>query len=123
MSDTDTMGPADRGSLVAAEYVLGVLGAEERREVERRLAQEPALASEVAAWEERLGGLAEGVAPVAPPHDAWSRDFNAHESTDGSLPGYISPTRSASFPTEVKNVGSSSVLVIQGHDSIIATSE
>ena len=53
--------------------MLGVLGAEERREVERRLAQEPALASEVAFWEERLGGIADAVAPVTPPPNAWSR--------------------------------------------------
>jgi anti-sigma-K factor RskA len=73
MSEDDTIGPADGGNLVAAEYVLGVLGAEERREVERRLAQEPALASEVAFWEERLGGLADAVPPVTPPPQAWSR--------------------------------------------------
>src|SRR5262249_31672800 len=59
--------------LIAAEYVLGVLGAEERREVERRLAQEPALASEVAFWEERLGVLADAVAPVTPPQHTWSQ--------------------------------------------------
>ncbi len=73
MSADDTIGPADSGNLVAAEYVLGVLTAQERREVERRLALEPALASEVAFWEERLGGLADAVAPVAPPPNAWSR--------------------------------------------------
>ena len=73
MSEDDTIGPADGGNLVAAEYVLGVLGAEERREVERRLAQEPALASEVAFWEERLGVLADAVAPVTPPQHTWSQ--------------------------------------------------
>jgi anti-sigma-K factor RskA len=73
MSDDPTIDPADGANLVAAEYVLGVLGAEERREVERRLALEPALADEVAFWEERLGGLADAVAPVAPPPQAWSR--------------------------------------------------
>ncbi len=73
MSDDPTIDPADGHSLVAAEYVLGVLGAEERREVERRLALEPALADEVAFWEERLGGLADAVAPVAPPPQGWSR--------------------------------------------------
>ncbi len=73
MSDDDTINPADRGKLIAAEYVLGVLGAEERREVERRLAQEPALASEVAFWEERLGVLADAVAPVTPPQHTWSQ--------------------------------------------------
>jgi anti-sigma-K factor RskA len=50
-----------------------VLGAEERREVERRLEQEPALAAEVAFWEARLTGLADTVAPVAPPQATWSR--------------------------------------------------
>src|SRR5260370_35750378 len=77
MSANDTMDPAqdpaNDGNLIAAEYVLGVLGAAERREVERRLAQEPALASEVAFWEERLAGLTDAVAPVAPPQAAWSR--------------------------------------------------
>jgi anti-sigma-K factor RskA len=73
MSTDDTIDPADGGNILAAEYVLGVLGAEERREVERRLALEPALASEVAFWEERLGGLADAVAPVPPPAQVWSR--------------------------------------------------
>jgi anti-sigma-K factor RskA len=73
MSDDHTIDPADGGKTIAAEYVLGVLGAEERREVERRLAHEPALASEVAFWEERLGVLADAVAPVAPPQHTWSQ--------------------------------------------------
>ena len=30
MSDDDTINPADRGKLIAAEYVLGVLAANER---------------------------------------------------------------------------------------------
>jgi anti-sigma-K factor RskA len=73
MSEDDTIDPADSGKVLAAEYVLGVLSAAERREVERRLAQEPALDLEVAFWEERLGGLADAVAPVEPPDAAWSR--------------------------------------------------
>jgi anti-sigma-K factor RskA len=73
MSEDDTIDPADSGKVLAAEYVLGVLSAAERREVERRLTQEPALDLEVAFWEERLGGLADAVAPVVPPDVAWSR--------------------------------------------------
>jgi len=77
MSANDTMDPAqdpaNDGNLIAAEYVLGVLSAAQRREVERRLAQEPALASEVAFWEERLAGLADTVAPVSPLEATWSR--------------------------------------------------
>jgi anti-sigma-K factor RskA len=73
MSDDPTIDAPDGNQMLAAEYVLGVLGAEERREVERRLAQEPALAREVAFWEERLGGLADAVAPVPPPPQLWAR--------------------------------------------------
>jgi anti-sigma-K factor RskA len=73
MSVDDTLGPTDSGKIIAAEYVLGVLGAEERREVERRMAQEPTLAAEVAFWEERLAGFADAVAPVAPPATTWPR--------------------------------------------------
>ena len=73
MSDEDTISPADGGKLLAAEYVLGVLGAQERREVERRLPADPALANEVAFWEERLGTLVDTVAPVEPSPRLWDR--------------------------------------------------
>ena len=61
------------GRLTAAEYVLGVLGASERRAVERRIASDQVFAREVAFWEERLGGLAEGIPSVASPASAWTR--------------------------------------------------
>ena len=89
MSDDDTIDPADRGKLVAAEYVLGVLGAEERREVERRLMHEPALAAEVAFWEERLGVLADAVAPVAPPQHTWSQIEAAVASPQAAQPASL----------------------------------
>lgn len=73
MSDTGARDEDDRGPPSAAEYVLGVLDARERRAVEQRIAREPAFAREVAFWEERLGGLAEGIGPVPPPADAWAR--------------------------------------------------
>jgi anti-sigma-K factor RskA len=56
MSANDTIDSLHDGNLIAAEYVLG-------REVERRLTREPALAAEVAFWEERLTGLTDVVAP------------------------------------------------------------
>ena len=73
MSDTGANDEDERGPPSAAEYVLGVLGAHERRAVEQRIAREPAFAREVAFWEERLGGLAQGIGPVIPPADAWAR--------------------------------------------------
>jgi anti-sigma-K factor RskA len=88
MSTDDTIDPADGGNILAAEYVLGVLGADERREVERRLAQEPALASEVAFWEERLSGLADAVASVPPPAQVWSR-IEAAVATPAARPASV----------------------------------
>jgi anti-sigma-K factor RskA len=74
MSDTDHNGtPTDDGRIVAGEYVLGVLDGNERREVARRIELDADLAREVAFWEERLGGLADSVRPVAPPDAVWSR--------------------------------------------------
>ena len=72
MSDDPTITGEDGHSL-AAEYVLGVLDAEARRMAEQRLATDSAFAAEVAFWEERLGGLAQEVAPVTPPDRVWSR--------------------------------------------------
>jgi anti-sigma-K factor RskA len=71
MSDEDTIGDGDRHDLAAAEYVLGVLAPEERRKAEFRVATEPRFAAEVAFWERRLGGLADGVAAVAPRAQVW----------------------------------------------------
>jgi anti-sigma-K factor RskA len=71
MSDEDTIGAGDRSDLTAAEYVLGLLSAENRRAAEFRIASEPKFAAEVAFWEARLGGLADSVAPVVPPAHVW----------------------------------------------------
>lgn len=52
---------------LAGEYVLGTLTHAERAEAEARIAGELAFARAVAAWERRLGPLAETVADVPPP--------------------------------------------------------
>jgi anti-sigma-K factor RskA len=72
MSDTDERG-SEGMSLTAAEYVLGVLDAAQRRAAERRIDRDAAFASEVAFWQERLGGLSAEVREVAPPHGVWPR--------------------------------------------------
>jgi anti-sigma-K factor RskA len=71
MSDEHTFG-SDDATPVAAEYVLGVLSAQDRRDFELRLQRDPALASEVEFWEERLGGLASEVKSVVPPSHVWT---------------------------------------------------
>ena len=72
MSSDSTM-DRDDGTPLAAEYVLGVLDAEQRRDFERRLAQEASLRTEVEFWEKRLGGLASEVKAVDPSPATWAR--------------------------------------------------
>ena len=56
----------------AAEYVLGTLSDEERRNIAARAETDPALRAAIAWWEERLAPLA-NVPPVAPPPALWRR--------------------------------------------------
>jgi anti-sigma-K factor RskA len=72
MTDERNMGDQDDTPL-AAEYVLGLLSAQERRDIEFRLKTEPALAAEVEFWEQRLGVLASEVKSVTPPQQVWTR--------------------------------------------------
>ena len=58
--------PPDR-SYLAAEYVLGVLDAAQRREVEARIARDGAFAREVAAWQRHLAPLADEIEAIEPP--------------------------------------------------------
>src|SRR5262249_26383955 len=85
---TDNSAPETEDSrLTAAEYVLGVLGAPERRAVEQRIARDQVFAREVAFWEERLGGLAEGIPAIAPPSNAWMRIEVAIDRTERPAEG------------------------------------
>jgi anti-sigma-K factor RskA len=64
--------PGDRSDDTrAAEYVLGVLSVDERREIQRRLATDSALRAEVEDWEDRLAPLMSEVSAVEPPSQIW----------------------------------------------------
>jgi anti-sigma-K factor RskA len=69
MTDAD-LSPSD---LLAAEYVLGVLTAAERANVERRMIGDADLAAQVAAWEARLTPLIDAVPSQASPAVVWRR--------------------------------------------------
>ncbi|WP_407636900.1 hypothetical protein [Advenella kashmirensis] len=73
MSPLSTTSPADDLSELAGEYVLGTLSGRQRREVEQRLAQEPALQAAVQAWEARLLPLTALVPAVPPSPRLWQR--------------------------------------------------
>ncbi len=53
--------------LLAAEYVVGALPVEERRQAARRVERDPGFARLVEAWEARLSPLADGYPEVEPP--------------------------------------------------------
>ena len=86
MSDDGTGTPDENGRLTAAEYVLGVLGAAERRQVEQRMAHDQTFANEIAFWEERLGRLANSVEPVEPPAQTWNRIARSVKGRDTTAP-------------------------------------
>ena len=86
MTDDRTIMREEGDRVAAAEYVLGVLGTAERRQAEQRLTHDQAFANEVAFWEERLGGLADAVAPVAPPARIWSRIARATRARNPGAP-------------------------------------
>jgi anti-sigma-K factor RskA len=70
----------------AGEYVLGILDARSARAVERAMATDPALATEVAAWEARLAPLQRLIAAEAPPPNLWDR---ISASLDGRRPALL----------------------------------
>ncbi len=63
--------PSDE--LLAGEYVLGVLDAEQRSAIQARLQTDSAFARRVTEWERRLGALTERVQPVDVPDHLWPR--------------------------------------------------
>ncbi|WP_369060751.1 anti-sigma factor [Caulobacter sp. 73W] len=63
----------DEPDMTAAEYALGVLGADERVAARRRMESEPGFAAEVADWDRRLAPLVDEVAPAQPSRTVWLR--------------------------------------------------
>jgi anti-sigma-K factor RskA len=76
----------DRDELdaLAGEYVLGTLGADERRAAEARLAADPAFEAAVAAWENRLQPLADALPAVEPPDGVLDRVLSRIDGVHGA---------------------------------------
>src|SRR5262245_65495739 len=62
----------DEIDVLAGEYVLGTLDADERAEASVRRRRDPALNAAIEAWEQRLAPLADTVPPVAAPEKVWA---------------------------------------------------
>lgn len=73
MTDSTDIGGMDEDQALAGELALRVLSPEDEAAARAREAADPAFASHVDAWNERLGGLADGIAPVEPSPWVWPR--------------------------------------------------
>ena len=78
--------------MLAAEYVLGLLGGRARRRFEKLAAADPALLAEQRFWEARLGQLGEAVKPVDPPATVWA---GLRHRIDSVEPNKVVPIRKA----------------------------
>jgi len=89
MSAADDHIPEHEGDdLVAAEYVLGVLPDEERRQAARRIETDAAFARLVDQWEVRLSPMAAGYEDAPPPAAAKAAiDRRLFGQTEASGPG------------------------------------
>ena len=77
---------SEAGDYRAAEYVLGLLGPEQRAAVEHDATADPVLADEIAYWNDRLTPLLDA-GEVRPPPDLFDRVQAAIDAGSHDLPG------------------------------------
>lgn len=99
--------------LLAGEYVLGVLDAEEQRDVARAAAGDKLLADEIAGWEHRLAPMLTAAPDLPPPDGLWARIAEAKAraalsqsalSASAATPIELSaaPRRAGKLPVELR---------------------
>ncbi|HVK91284.1 MAG TPA: anti-sigma factor [Mycoplana sp.] len=91
-----------RDEVIAGEYVLGVLSAEDRRKVETRLRSDRAFAAMVNRWEENLSAINQELETVTPPARVYSaverRLFDTPaEDARMTVPGNVGLWKSLAF--------------------------
>lgn len=96
----DESGQPPSDELRAGEYVLGVLDADERRQVQQRIASEPAFAALIDMWEAHFAAWTRRVPPVLPPAHVWPRirtrlGWSPVEDTRGGVWNNVSFWRTA----------------------------
>src|SRR5262245_62528455 len=92
---------------LAAEYVLGTLGFEEREQARTLLEADAAFAAKVASWERRFGDLYLMVEPVEPASAIWPRiKARKLEVREGARPGEppIPALRSEEHTSELQSL-------------------
>jgi anti-sigma-K factor RskA len=73
MTEPTDIGGMNEDQALAGELALRLLSPEAEAAARAREAADPAFAAHVDAWNERLGGLADGIAPVEPSPWVWPR--------------------------------------------------
>lgn len=73
-------------NILASEFALGTLSAEDQKEAEQLLESQPEFQQAVAEWEAQLGTLSEAVEPVAPPASTWGGIQRRLGNQNTSLP-------------------------------------
>jgi anti-sigma-K factor RskA len=73
MTDPTDTGGMDEDQALAGELALRVLSPDEEAAARVREAADPGFAAHVEAWNDRLAGLADGIAPVEPSPWVWPR--------------------------------------------------
>lgn len=74
--------------IVAAEFALGTLDADQRAEAEALSASDPVFAGRITQWENWLSALGQTVPPVAPPASLWAKieeRIGAHQGAANRL--------------------------------------
>lgn len=88
MSELDDMELGEGGdSVLAAEFVLGLMPAEEHAQFAARVSADPVLRAEVTRWRRQLGGLDAAFEPAPAPASAWS-DISARLFPDAPRQGW-----------------------------------
>lgn len=90
---TDLPEIPDSEELIAAEYVLGLLDAEARRDAQARLQRDDAFAARVEAWEAYFSPWLQAIAPVDAPtplwpsiqRALWSHELPVHNAPAGDV--------------------------------------
>ncbi len=70
--------------ILAGEFVLGTLDADERAQAQSLIATDAAFAERVRYWEARLAALTDAVEPVEPPSALWTRILRALPAPGGA---------------------------------------
>lgn len=88
----------DGEDLLAAEFALGLLDADARRNAEARMRSDAAFAADVARWDARFAPWLDAVAPVQAPVDGWQRLRASLWSHELPSRGSVPAARSSRWP-------------------------